>query len=192
MFHTIIWKLGILGSFGAIRVFAGIAPLTALIALDGFNFFSTNTIMKKQIMIYLLTLTLMIYPFFVYQFPIRPNVEQKIAMETCAWVNKISSKTNKIYFQFPIVALYLNIDPYDKKASGKIWELNPEFPSESMEKNSLIIWDKHFANNEGHVSLDNLKKDPSLIELKAFSSNEKYIDIKGEVTFFEMHVFQKK
>jgi len=58
----------------------------------------------------------------------------------------------------------LGIDPFDK--SHVTWYINNDKkPSQGYPPGTIIVWDAHLGNNEGHTPKDNLLNDSNLVLL---------------------------
>ena len=151
-----IWK-GFGTSYGPFRHIVPVIPLSALIALDGFNIIY-HYISKIQylgiVLVLLLAFFLIRTPFDVVDLPTRLKPEQEAVYKTSQWL-KDSNKYNntKIYFYNPFFTVFnTDLDPYSSNHHVTYsWGIKD---TQDVPENSVILWDPHFGANRG----DNLEK----------------------------------
>jgi hypothetical protein len=95
---------------------------------------------------------------------------------------------DKIYYFNPDFAFQLELDPFDPNECN--WGIGDKLkPSNSMEFGSVLIWDAHFAPNEGGVSLEAVENDERLQEIKTFLPLEKITVLGGYD--YSIRIFKK-
>lgn len=180
--HSIFWWKGIFGSLGLLRVIAAITPLSAIIALRGFNlligFIKNNAVQKTGIVLIILLVIWM--PFKQHRFPRRLDHEGIAIKEAVDWIKENGLENRRIVGLGPCVPLLTNKDLFDINEYMDLWY--PKIPS--ILTGDIIIWDSHFCALEGRVELNNFMGNPSYKQLtKTNSSDGKKI--------FEVYVFEK-
>jgi hypothetical protein len=169
--HSLFWWKGLFGSLGLHRVMAGIAPMFSIVALIGFNAIANLLASKlhlQKLTLSLMILTVIIYPFKQYKPPLKPDTEIQVLINTSNWIkiNKINT-TQKVYCMYPMLAMLLNIDPFnpDKYISTCMLKFN-DF-SGALKPEDLIIWDSHFGNECGFLPSD-IAKLPNVKKIATF------------------------
>jgi len=183
--HSVFWYFGIFNSMGLNRVLIGIAPLLAIIALDGFNFLLGLSLFRKdsshlgrQVRQIKIAKNVLAYGLLVYTllFPFFPNPaalklpadfqltpDQHLAKAVGEYVNE-NFPDDKYYYLHPYLHLTLNVDPFDESQYKKITieDFTPALP------NPVYIWDDWFAPIDQQVTLDFLRNEKELREIKRF------------------------
>lgn len=188
--HSIFWWKGIVGSLGLIRVMAGVTPLAALLALLGFEK-TTDWIQNAKIKMtvtLLISMAIIIMPFKQHAFPRPLGYEDKVVQQACEWVKDEKLTNNKIYYLYPYVAIFLNLDPFDKNKCDAIWGL-PAKEIKNLPSGTLIIWDSHLAANEGGMALSSIHYPEEIKLLNKFECNP--ADVPGDKELFSVYVFVK-
>ncbi|MFT6747077.1 MAG: hypothetical protein ACJAZ2_001424 [Glaciecola sp.] len=170
--HSLFWHLGIFNSMGLKRVFVGIAPLMAIIALIGYNFVVEELFKNKKYPRIILQRFLLIY-MLVFPFtsnPAAPKWEKALNLsgsQTCAL--KIADyfdehptlhAKEKIRFVFidPYLSQALNIDHFDPAVRT---ELNSG-ALEQLKSGDIVIWENWFAVVERGITKKSLDENPQL------------------------------
>ncbi len=194
--HSIMWWQGLANSLGLIRVFAAIMPCSAINCLRGFNFivtplfFRTNTIKIGGVCLVLLFVILC--PFKNDNFPYKLSKEQAVIKEAGIWIKENGLVKNKLYFQYPYLAILLDVDPFDKQKVADLWGVYPTIKKHgigAVRDSSVLIWDAHFGPNECRIPLDTLMFDQNFDLLKTFYPKEQFNAMSGIP--FQVSVFMK-
>ncbi len=155
--HSLFHYLGIFGEMGLTRVFIGVMPLIALIALDGFEWINGNLqkgVYRKSFAAIIVVATLFYCfgntPFSVDYKKINSSSDQKFIQDTLVpFVNQHYANYH-LYFSDVSLAYFLDVDLYNPNAKGhRISGIRPGF---EINKNELIIWDKWFSVVEDGVT----------------------------------------
>jgi len=180
--HSLFWYLGIFNSMGLKRVLICVIPLSAFIALDGFNFI-TGILIKKKSLSYIISCLLIAY---IVVFPFTGNPaaikwkkefsmsNDQILVNEMAVFMKNNNYNDCVYYYFPpYISLALGIDPFDHSKKKELGEL---FENKTIPKNSVVIWDDWSAVVECGISLDKLQNDDRFKEIKTFElSKSKFV-----------------
>ena len=169
--HSLFWYLGIFNSMGLKRVLIGVAPLTAIISLIGFNFvteelFRGKRIVKLTFKSILICYTL-IFPFTSNPAAINWNKDlnlskdEKAAIEIADFVDKIRSSNQCFIFAHPFLSEVLKIDHFDNK---KRLELTQDFINQTK-SGDIVIWENWFAVVENGVTKKDLDANNNLTSL---------------------------
>jgi hypothetical protein len=155
LMHSIFWWKGLFGSLGLHRVMAAVAPLFSIVALLGYNLtvhFLSEKVQLQKIISSIIIMAVIIYPFKQYRPPLKPDAEMQVLINTSEWIkaNGISSN-QKVYCMFPMLAMLLNVDPFNPNKYISTCMLKyPDF-SHALKPGDLILWDAHFGNECGFL-----------------------------------------
>ncbi|MBP7496811.1 MAG: hypothetical protein KA792_04020 [Bacteroidales bacterium] len=200
--HSLLWYFGLFHSFGLTRVVAAVYPLSALVALYGLNFilqfFPSNFsvfrnwgkfINVQHIILFIVITFVFINNYKKNKVPFRDNLEEELIYSCSNWLKAEQIKYSKVFFFHPSVIMAFEINPYEKKTGEEAWFVNKEKPSISLPAEAIIIWDAHFAVNEGQFPLKSLIEDPDLVLLKVFEPSAPLYSWGEE---FKVYVFKRK
>jgi hypothetical protein len=155
--HSWLFYSGKLSSVGEIRVMAAIMPLFSLIALKGWNFYSSLTGGGYRRIFFTAGIILFTIKgaFKIYDWGFKPSGTEEVVLEASDWLKKSPYVKNKVFCYNPLFYVVLNLNPYDKsKFEFGVHDVNT--PESNMEIGDLIIWDAHLGPNEGNLPLDRL------------------------------------
>jgi hypothetical protein len=162
--------------------------LAIIISLNGFNFITR--LIKQDI---LSKIVAIVFAGFVVIFPFVPNPaavnwdrdlsiseEQTLISDAGIYIQtNFPDKNTFMYYTHPYFSLLMNRDPFDKNINS---ELN-NFTNEKHPAHYLVIWDNWFSKFENGISLEQLKSDNKLKELKNFQTIDNGREI--QVVIFE-------
>jgi hypothetical protein len=177
--HSYVWWKGTGGSLGLIRVIAGVIPLGAIIATNGF--LGVLSAIKRNVyqnvcmgsVIVLQT----IIPFLQHRLPVRLEPTQELIAKSANYIKQLDNPS-KIYYFDPYLVHFLKLDPFDQERSN--WGVADKVqPSNTMNVGDILVWDAHFGPNEGGVKLTDLLADPYLQSIKVFFPKEKFTVLGG-------------
>ncbi|MBH8570686.1 hypothetical protein KB206_17470 [Microvirga sp. STS02] len=168
--HTIFWAMGLFNSAGLARVLAGIAPLAAVVALNGLALLTewarTETARRRIQLV--ATVAVVGWLFTGARNAIRPArdfsraPDQELAQRAAAWLHQAyaGQPLPPIAFEAPYVAPALGVDPFDAARCPPLTkDWHPIL--ETLPVNSLIVWDDVYAQTEAHIPLEMLQQDPA-------------------------------
>ena len=175
--HSLFWYFGIFNSMGLKRVLIAVAPLIALIALNGFNLLTENSLLKNNIIKKSISFALI---FFIVIFPFTSNkaalswekdfslsVNQKLAKEVVEYLEKNENLSNKKYiFSNPYLSEILDINYFDTKIRKELTIENIQ----QSNSNDIIIWDNWFCIVENGISEEKIRSQSFLKEVKSFKT----------------------
>lgn len=179
--HSLFWYYGVFNSLGLKRVFVGIIPFLAIIALFGYNLMTEKLPKlwpsKKNISSFIalpLLALVLIFPFtkspaaiFVER-DLKLSKEQQLSHEVVEYLKK-SQKTKQRLVAVPsYFSLLLNIDHFDGKQHLKLASDKLAY----LQTGDIIIWDDWYAQRENLVDLEKLRATPGLEELKTFETRQ--------------------
>lgn len=169
--HSLFWYLGIFNSMGLKRVFLGIVPILAIIALMGYNFITEELLKNKKKVKVIFQWTLVLY---VVVFPFTSNpaainwerdlsisTSQKSAHEIADYIAQDVGLTHRFVFSNPYLSEALQIDHFD---SSKRMELMKTSMS-NIKSGDIIIWENWFAVVEYGVTKEHLDSNTNLINI---------------------------
>lgn len=177
--HSLFWYLGIFNSMGLKRVLIAVAPLIALIALNGFNLLAENSLLKNNIIKKSISMVLI---FSVVVFPFTSNkaalswekdfslsVNQKLAKQVFEYLEKNENLSNKKYiFSNPYLSEILGINYFDETVRQELTIENIQ----QSNSNDIIIWDNWFCIVENGISEEKIRSQSFLKEVKSFKTME--------------------
>lgn len=190
--HSVVWAYGLGGSFGLIRVMAGIVPLVALISIWGINLLVKTTRIPSnyvKVALGVLTIVFATEAFTKHDYPIKKGQEEIVIDRATDYIKKENLNEKYIVYYNPYGAFALGLDHFSKQYS-KNQVFVRETPSSNLPDGSIIIWDAHFSPNEGGLPKENLYADSNLVLLKDFQPEWPFKTWKDDA--FEVLVFQKK
>ncbi|HET6990523.1 MAG TPA: glycosyltransferase family 87 protein [Bacteroidia bacterium] len=176
--HSLFWYLGIFGSMGLVRVFIGIIPIIALIALKGYNFF-TETLFGKMKMPQLIfkglfILYILIFPFTPNNAALNVDRDLKLAQEQIA-VRKVADyiitrydNHHQLCYEHPYFGIAFQTDPFDLK---KVCELNTT-NIRTVQSGCIVIWDSHIALIDMGVTKKSIDSDSTFTNIYNLKSND--------------------
>ena len=178
MAHTLFWYFGTFNSAGLIRVFVGVVPLSAIMAVAGLHFLANlpkpvpNII--RQILKYGFILFVIIYPFsstppnMETRLSYHLSKEQKIVNELCDYI-EANYEHYFLFTQHIQALLRLDMYRYDWRSNKHIHEVTKK----PIPDNSLVLWDDWYAVEEGKVTFEDLMNDPDLKLVKEIQTSRK-------------------
>lgn len=187
--HTLFWYLGIFNSMGLNRVFVGVSPLIAIIALMGFNA-STEDIFKnkktpKRIIQGLLIAYIFVFPFtqnpaaIDWSIDMNLSEDQRDAQQVTDAISEYIGLNQRYVFAHPYLSEVLNIDHFDDKQRLNLTKSLMNY----IQPGDLIIWESWFAVVEHGVTKEYLDKRTDLHKVYHLNADN------GEVLYT---VYQRK
>lgn len=168
--HSLFWYLGIFNSMGLNRVFIGVAPFMAIIAVYGYNLITEElTKNKKPIRIALQSIILLLV--LIFPFTSNPSAidwkrdlslsqDQKSAVLVAEFLEDYKSDEQKYFLTHPYLCEALDIDYFDKTINENL--INYKW---SMKPGDLLIWDAWFSVVENGVQKEELDNTEDLEKL---------------------------
>ncbi len=180
MAHSAFWALGIFGSMGLTRVFAGVMPLIAIIAIEGFNFIGVSIAKQNENIAKWTNITILIVCF-VFPFLDNPasydlkkdltlsEGESLLKEQVCNQINK-EFPNKLILASDACVPLFLNIDPFDSTSyqTAKNFEI-----LKAENKEFLLVWDPWYSQVEDNLPIQKMDSDSSFKTKGVFTSELK-------------------
>lgn len=180
--HVLMWRLGIGRSLGLHRYMIAIVPVGALLALKGFNVFSSFLTFKMKSPVSatifgVILAGVMIYiPFTLYRIPQKADVKSRVILDAAEFIRKEHLNDKKIYFYEPSFIVYLELDPQDSLQAKELVH-DAAKPHYRIKEGEIVIWDGHFSPNQlGPVEV--LKESPYFELVRTFEPSE-------PITFFD-------
>ena len=175
--HSLFWYLGIFNSMGLMRVFLGVAPVMALLALQGFNLirdkFSATSAVGKWVSLALI-LYILVFPFtpnpsaIHFQKDLMAPQEQLLADKIASQTEKLRANKLPVVYNHYYMALALNNDRFSRQERIPLnsTELN------KLPKGSVLIWDNVLYGWECDVDKSALDADTTLQPIVSYSAND--------------------
>lgn len=186
--HSYVWWQG-KSSLGLSRVIGGIVPLAALTGVKGIQFVFEK-IRNKRIGYAIITFLAIAQVFLFFnqnEYPLKQGPIDKLIVQSSEYIKELNPD-GRIYYFNPEFTFHLGLNPYDQTKSA--WGVGDKLqPSNSMNFGDILIWDAHFGPNEGRVSIESLKNDQYLQEVKTFLPMEQITVLGGYD--YAIHIFEK-
>lgn len=189
--QSYLWWKG-LGILASTRFMACVLPLSAIIAVSGFEWVMEKA--KTSKIIYFLLgafiLSIVVYKPFTYgEVPRKTGINFAVMEKLTAWLKESPYKNHKAVYTDPMFPFYMDIDPYDQQRCFQVFNYENTDPASMLQAGELLIWDAQFAGYEGRLSYDSLIKNNNLRLLNVFTPNEAFTIIGGEK--YKLAVFMK-
>jgi hypothetical protein len=175
--HMAFWALGIFNSMGLLRPIAGIAPLMAIICLQGINYLSAVFKPWKFSMFvpYFFLVLAVLFPFTgnVYAYKWKRDfilkADQRAQLEMAVYIKKQfpDYKKFRFYYEPGWIALQLNQDFFNDEEHMRI---NGAFERNQFKSGEFLIWDDWFAVVEANAIWENMIKDDRFELIKEFTA----------------------
>ncbi|MEI6409125.1 MAG: hypothetical protein WCR52_07070 [Bacteroidota bacterium] len=188
-FHSLAWHLGIFNSMGLTRVFVGVMPLMALLALDGYqslgalveNRGKLNVVVPALLTALIVVLQFTGSPSAVHLKDLRLNKDQLTANRVADFIRHSEYGGRRVAHAHPYLSMALGIDHFD---SAQFMDLKPDV-FEQLKFGEVVIWDSWFAVVEQNITLEMLEKRVDL--QKVFEASEPDRDRKVQYVVFVKH-----
>ena len=195
--HSILWWKGLKGSLGLVRVIATSAPLVvlcvlvpivrvgALVIKDGVRRKVITTIAVASYIV------IAVFSFITVQpIPVEPWPYDRFVRTVGEHVAELEDDHGRVIYFHPTLGYYAGLDPYDATSARLCWGFDTTLSDLGLLPNDLIVWDAHFAPNEGSTPLSMLldRADLELVELMV---PEERMEVLGGRTF-EVYLFARR
>lgn len=193
--HSYVWWKGTGGSLGLERVIAGVCPLAAIIAFDGYCFIQERT--KKYFSPNWILFLLVVAMIKNTSGKVLPDLKQdkksNLMKQTAEWIKAQPGLVNqRLFYYNPQIAFLLDKDIFDRSQVEQLWGLiDVNQPLLWLEDGQYLVWDSHFGNNEGQTPLDKLLHKQNVKILKRFYPEEQGELVLGGHTY-EIFVLGKQ
>ncbi|MGB4133129.1 MAG: hypothetical protein WBK12_03080 [Tenuifilaceae bacterium] len=190
--HSFMWWIGGGGSFGLVRVMAGITPLMVIVSLNGISILLSMVKSNKiqHAIVLGITILALLSPFHAFNIPLGYDGREKLMQEAVIWFKNSEYKDDKVLFCDPLFVFYAGIDPYDGASASYLWWDNKrDYPQKT--ENEVIIWDAQFAPNEHRMPKHILMESPYLKLVKSCEPTFPFITFGGynyEVLIFSNRI----
>lgn len=179
--HSVFWYFGIFNSMGLKRVFLGIMPVMAIVALEGYNFISEEILAKRKIAGFVVQVILVLY-IIVFPFTGNPasvnwkkdmklSFDQELARKTVDFIRLREDSGTRFIYAHPYLSEILDIDCFDPE---KRLELN-EKNLANLRSGDIVIWENWYAVIESGTLKERLDNDARLENIFSDSAHENKI-----------------
>lgn len=168
--HSYLWGMGLKGSLGLIRVMASVVPMASFAALYGFH--SAISWKIPKVIGSILIIALIISCNNAIQkskLPTRASEHQKLQAKAAEYVSKLK-RSGRIAYLDPYFGFKAGLNPEDTSEVILLWEVNSEYPSNSLRQGELVVWDSKFGPGEGGMPESSVTDSPKLTLLKSFKA----------------------
>lgn len=195
--HSILWWKGWKGSLGLLRVLATTAPLAVLCmvvplvrAAGRLLKLGTtrNVLAVGAIGVYILLAVRSLLA--VQPLPVEPWPYDRFIRSVGEHVAEIRKDYGRVVYFHPTLGYYAGLDPYEQTASWHCWGFDTTQADLGLWTNDLVIWDAHFAPNEGSTPLAMLLERPDLQLVELIVPEERMEVLGGNV--LEVYLFTRR
>jgi hypothetical protein len=180
--QSFLWWKG-LGVLASTRFMACVLPLSAIVAVTGFEWVMEKAKANKAIYYVLGTfiIALVVYKPFTYnQIPMKTGINFAVMEQLAAWLKASPYSKHKAMYSDPMFPFYMDMDPFDQNQCFKVYDYQNTDPASLLKHGQLMVWDAQFAGYEGHLPFDSLMKNSNLRLLNMFTPMESFTIIGGE------------
>ena len=173
--QSLLWALGLFGSYGMLRVLTSLVPLCALVSLAGLGWLSAGRRWVLGAACLLVVATLFAHD---HTFEVRPGEfmghdanlhwrrdfaqpgDQRLAEAAAAWLQAHDPQWtwHHIAFEHPFYPIALKADMFDPNVRAPL-TLNYARNLDGMPMGTYIFWEEWLAPNEGRLPLDVISSD---------------------------------
>jgi hypothetical protein len=190
--QSFLWWQGLMGVLSSTRFMACVLPLSALIALTGFEWVMEKAKLNRAIyfIIGAFIILLVVYKPFTYnKLPMKTGLNFAVMDKLTTWLKDTQFSNNRAFYSDPMFPFYMDVDPFDTQKCFKIYNYEKTDPASLLKSGELLIWDAQFAGYEGHLPFDTLIKNNNLRLLNIFTPDESFTIIGGAK--YKLAVFMK-
>ena len=190
VFHSTMWYLGKV-SAGLPRMLAVLVPFMAIVCVYGFNQLS-NLFGSKLVSTGFSTALAVLVVWngtSSQELPVQLGKEEKVLQDVADYINKNELDKHKIHYYALYNEVTLGLDPHYTEQCQQVIHTRSE-PHINVEANSLVIYDMHFAPNEGQMPLENLTSSPYFELLETFEPDVPFNTLGDKP--FKVYLFLRK
>lgn len=173
LFHSLAWYWGMFNSMGMKRVLLGVGPLTALLALKGFQALSTFTKRPAIVQVILLGLVL-VFPFIGspssihWNEDMRLNKDQQTIKRVAEFIRASGNSGHRIVGVHPYVSMSLGLDHFDSAERIPL----DSVAIQHWAPGDVVIWENWFAPLEFGVTREMIESKANTKQVFEISTND--------------------
>jgi hypothetical protein len=190
--QSFLWWQGMMGVLASTRFIACVLPLSAILAVAGFEKIMDKAKFNRIVYIIMgaFIISLIIYkPINVGKVPMKTGLNFAVMEELTNWLKSTHYANRRALYSDPMFPFYMDIDPYDTKRCFRVYSYKNTDPATLLEKGELLIWDAQFSGFEGKLTYDSLLKNNNMRLINVFTPRESFTIIGGEK--YKLAVFEK-
>jgi hypothetical protein len=194
LLHSYAWWRGGMGSLGLLRVMATTVPLLVMFVVYSLSACWKLVVPDRGWTRALFAVALFIYGNTAYhelrhrvQFPIPDAATAKYERDAADFVNARRLPGQRVVVLDPYIGMLCGLDPWDADESLPLSDIASLTPRD-LHAGDWIVWDAHFAANEGHIPLDSLLYDDRFHPEAVFEPSTPFLGLGGIP--YAVHVFQ--
>ena len=178
------------GSLGLVRTMACIIPMGTIVMAVGLSqLFRINRPLFSWVVILIGLFFIVPKPFVDGFVPNSKTPEQKMMSEAVEWVKANGYGSNKVIYFDPYAAFLIDKDPWDRDVLEEQFR-DRENTSLGVKQGDVVIWDTHFANNEGRTPLHAITTNPDFKVLEIIKPPNPFKVLGGDN--YEIYIFIKE
>lgn len=185
--HSYAWYHGGMGSLGLLRVMATTVPLLVLFIVHVFTTLwagweGPSARWKAG----LLPALLAVYGVLAYtslhdrvRLPMPLDEVQRLQHRVAAWVEDQGPSRGRLVTRDPTLVMLCGLDPWDSNATIELQADGGRIAGPDLHHGDLVVWDAHFAANEGGAPIERLDENPLLRPLATFEPDVPFTILGG-------------
>lgn len=190
--QSFLWWQGMMAVLASTRFMACVLPLSAIIALAGFEWIMQKVSFSKVItaIMAVFIIGIVVYKPFTYkQLPMKTGMNFVVMEKAAAWLKTTRFKDRRAFYSDPMFPFYMGIDPFDADRCFKIYAYDNINPANLLKDGELLIWDAQFSGFEGRLPFDSLMKNNKMRLVNLFTPENSFTILGGEK--YKIAVFEK-
>ncbi|MBK7554493.1 MAG: hypothetical protein IPI55_07815 [Flavobacteriales bacterium] len=197
--HSYAWWKGGNGSLGLLRVLGTGIPLVALFVLhtltkttEALNA-GVRDARRQHSVLWIAGVALGTFGLFSLiehvPMPVARSVDQELLLRAGVRVQELDTLGQSIVCQDPMITYAAGRDPFDTERTRMIWAVDKSQEGLGLGAGDLLVWDAHFAPNEGGLPLERVMNDRGLRLLELMAPREN-VDMLGGHPM-EVYIFRR-
>ncbi len=197
--HSYAWWKGGNGSLGLLRVLGTGIPLVVLFVLhtlaraaEALNAGAGDP-RRQRTMLWIAGIALGAFglPSLTEHvpMPVARSVDQELLLRAGVRVQELDTVGHGIVCQDPLITYAAGLDPFDTERTRMIWAVDKSQEGLGLGTGDLLVWDAHFAPNEGGLPLERVMNDRGLRLLELMAPREN-VDMLGGHPM-EVYIFRR-
>lgn len=189
-FHSVMWYAGEV-SLGLPRMLAVIVPFLALLSVYSLHQLEklTQTKFLSGSLSLLLAVLVVWNGLKTETLPVELGQEEKVLTRVADYIKNNDLADHKIHYYSLYNEVTLGLDPHRKEQCQQVIHTRDK-PEKNVAAGSLVIWDAHFAPNEGQMPLENLTSSPYFELLEIFEPEVPFITVGNHE--YKVYLFLRK
>jgi hypothetical protein len=197
--HSFAWWKGGNGSLGLLRVLGTGIPMVVLFVLhtlakaaEALNARASDH-KRRRAVLAVGAVVLGFSGFFTLiehvPMPVARSVDQELLLRAGIRVHELDTVGHSVVCQDPMITYAAGLDPFDGERTRMVWGVDKSQEGLGLGTGDLLVWDAHFAPNEGGLPLERVMNDRGLRLLELMAPREN-VDMLGGHPM-EVYIFRR-